>query len=180
MDDYPDWFFYPSRMHPPEWVGDLVGVIASSREDIDSSTASGVSSDAALAHLRSGLELVGFKVETGKGKAAKIYRPVLFGEKGTPLVSYEIDAWHEEHKVALEIEAGRGMKGNAFYRDLIRTPLIYDANFLAVGLMREYHHMSSGKPTISRDYRDAKNQLDAIYASGRLQFPFQGILLFGY
>jgi hypothetical protein len=29
-------------------------------------------------------------------------------------------------------------------------------------------------------YRDARNQLDAIYASGRLALPFEGVLLFGY
>lgn len=62
----------------------------------------------------------------------------------------------------------------------MRTSLIFDPRFLAVGLMREYHYLSGGRPQVSQDYRDAKNQLDAIYESGRLQFPFEGILLFGY
>jgi hypothetical protein len=29
-------------------------------------------------------------------------------------------------------------------------------------------------------YRDSKDQLDALYASGRLRLPFEGVLLFGY
>lgn len=178
--DYPDWFFYPSRMSPPAWVEPFIGVISSAREHIDSSVVTGVSSDKALEHLRIGLEALGFVVESGKNSSGKIHRPVLFGENGAPLVKYEIDGWHELEKIAFEIEAGRGMKGNAVYRNLIRTPLIFDVEFLALGVLREYHYNSGGKPQISRDYRDAKNQLDAIYASGRLQFPFKGILLFGY
>lgn len=178
--DYPEWFFYPSRSAPPPWVIEFVTVIAGARSDIDSAVVPGVKSDNALAYVRTGLEEMGFVVESGKRRAGKIFRPVLFGDQGTPLVSYEIDGWHDEHKIVLELEAGRGMKGNAFYRDLVRTPLIFDARYLAVGVMREYHHQSGGRPTISRDYRDAKNQLDAIYASGRLAFPFEGILLFGY
>jgi hypothetical protein len=31
-----------------------------------------------------------------------------------------------------------------------------------------------------RSYADAKDQLDAIYASQRLRLPFNGVLLFGY
>jgi len=29
-------------------------------------------------------------------------------------------------------------------------------------------------------YHEAHDQLDAIYASGRLRLPFEGVLLFGY
>lgn len=178
--DYPDWHYFPKHSAPPEWVQPFVTLVERARPDIDSEVSRSVTSDQALAHLRPGLEAMGFLVETSKARLGKIHRPVLFGERGAALVNYEIDAWHEEYKIALEVEAGRGMKGNAFYRNLVRTPLIFDVEYLAVGVLREYHHMSGGKPTISRDYRDAKSQLDAIYASGRLEFPFKGILLFGY
>ena len=66
------------------------------------------------------------------------------------------------------------------YRDLVRTSLIVDANFLALGVMLQYHHKSGGKPVVVRSYNDAKDQLDAIYASQRLRLPFEGLLLFGY
>jgi hypothetical protein len=29
-------------------------------------------------------------------------------------------------------------------------------------------------------YKDSKDQIDAIFASQRLQLPFEGVLLFGY
>jgi hypothetical protein len=43
--------------------------------------------------------------------------------------------------------------------------------------MFEHRYARTG---MSQSYRDAKDLLDAIHASGRLQFPFEGILLFGY
>ena len=64
----------------------------------------------------------------------------------------------------LEIEAGRGAAGNADYRDLIRTSLIVDAEFLILGMMLEYR---SGSTTI-RSYERTRDQIDAIYASERL------------
>lgn len=46
--------------------------------------------------------------------------------------------------------------------------------------MVEYHHKSGGKPIVVKSYGEAKEQLDAVYASQRLRLPFEGILLFGY
>lgn len=93
---------------------------------------------------------------------------------------YEVDAVHDELKVLVEIEAGRGARGNAVYRDLVRASLIVDARFLVLGVMEEYRHQSGGKPIAVKSYRDARDQLDAIYASQRLRLPFEGVLLFGY
>jgi hypothetical protein len=91
-----------------------------------------------------------------------------------------VDAVHDELGVVVEVEAGRGARGNAVYRDLIRTSLIVGARFLVLGVMQEYRHMSGTKVTKVESYREAKDQLDAIYASGRLKLPFEGVLLFGY
>lgn len=85
------------------------------RGAIDSSTVSGLNSDAVPAHLRPGLEALGYEVEGGKAKVQKIRRPVLYGEQGLERVSYEIDAWHEELGIVVEVEAGRGTMGNAVY-----------------------------------------------------------------
>jgi hypothetical protein len=55
-----------------------------------------------------------------------------------------------------------------------------DQRFLVLGVMRSYRHQSGGRPIIVSSYRDSKDQLDALYASGRLRLPFEGVLLFGY
>ena len=79
-------------------------------------------------------------------KAAKIFRPVLFGENGVPEVSYEIDAFHDGLGRAVEVEAGRGAANNADYRDIDRTSLILDADYLVL-LMPDHvslDHVDSG------------------------------------
>lgn len=123
---------------------------------------------------------MGFEVEAGKHLSEKIRRPVLFGDRGKERVAYEVDAIHEELGILLEVEAGRGARGNAVYRDLVRTSLIVGAKYLALGVMQKYRHQSGGKPIVVESYRDAKALLDAVFASGRLQLPFDGVLLFGY
>ena len=76
---------------------------------------------------------LGYEIEAGKTASGKIRRPVLFGENGSARVAYEVDGFHPDLNIVLEIEAGRGAAGNADYRDLIRTSLIVDADFLILG-----------------------------------------------
>jgi hypothetical protein len=161
-------------------VAPFIEVVASAHDAIDSSSVASLTSDKVLAELLPGLVELGYEVEAGKTKAQKIRRPVLFGEYGVERVAYEVDAVHDALGIVVEVEAGRGARGNAIYRDLIRASLIVGARFLVLGVMREYHHLSGGKPMTVLSYRDARDQLDAIYASGRLQLPFGGVLLFGY
>jgi hypothetical protein len=178
--NYPEWFYYLSRTRPPDWVHELLEVIAAARPLIDSATVDGLTSDKVLAQLRPGLLKLGYEVEGGKHRAEKIRRPVLFGDQGRERVAYEVDAVHDELGILVEIEAGRGARGNAVYRDLVRSSLIVDQRFLVLGVMRSYRHQSSGRPIIVSSYRHSKDQLDALYASGRLRLPFEGVLLFGY
>src|SRR3954469_3104369 len=173
---YPAWKYYPSRSPAPEWVGGIVEAFATSASDIDSRSNHGVTSDAALAVLRPALVALGFDIEAGKTASGKIRRPVLFGEAGRPVVPYEVAGFHAEVGIILEVEAGRGAAGNADYRDLVRTSLIVDAEYLVLAMMLEY---KTGKTTM-RSYERTRDQIDAIYASERLKLPFRGILLVGY
>lgn len=137
-----------------------------------------LNSDGVLKCLASDLAGLGYSVEATKARADKIRRPVLFGGQGRELVAYEIDAFHDEHRIVVEIEAGRGRAGNALFRDLIRSSLIVDVRFLAIGLALEYRYGTKG--TTSEDYAWALGEIGAIYASGQLTLPFEGLLLFGY
>lgn len=177
---YPHWFFYPAHARPPKWVGDVVAAFAAAQSSIDSTSNDGLNSDRVLASLEPGLRLLGFDVECGKAATQKVRRPVLYGDQGRERVAYEVDAFHDIEGIAVEIEAGRGARGNAVYRDLVRTSLIVGARFLVLGVMNEYRHQSAGKPVAVQSYRDAREQLDAIYSSGRLGLPFDGLLLVGY
>lgn len=178
--EYPSWIYYPIRTQPPDWVHDLIGVVRTNRAHIDSSMVTGLTSDTVLSHIAPGLATLGYVVETGKKSGQKVRRPVLFGEQGRPRVTYEVDVVQDEERIVLEVEAGRGARGNAVYRDLVRTSLIVGVRYLALGVMTEYRHLSGGRQMAVRSYHDAREQLDAIYASGQLRLPFDGVLLFGY
>jgi hypothetical protein len=131
--NYPEWFYYPSRTRPPDWVRELLEVVEAARPLIDSATVDELTSDKVLAHLRPGLLKLGYEVEGGKHRAEKIRRPVLFGDQGRERVAYEVDAVHDELGILVEVEAGRGARGNAVYRDLVRSSLIVDQRFLGLG-----------------------------------------------
>lgn len=161
---------------PPEWVADVTGAFARVKGELDSRRRSGIKSDEALEILRPGLQRIGYTVETGKKKVDKIRRPVLFGEEGKPIVSYEVDAFHSDLGIVVEVEAGRGAANNADYRDLIRASLMVDANVLVLAMMLSY---KSGS-TVTKSYDKTRKSLDAIFKSDRLKLPLDGVLLVGY
>lgn len=178
---YPRWRYFPSNSAAPEWVKPLVEVVSSAEPTISTETArTGLSSDEVLRVLAPGLTALGYHVEDGKGRLGKVRRPVLFGDNGVPTLTYEVDAAHPEHGIVVEIEAGRGARGNAEYRDLVRTSLILDANFLVLAQPLAYRFKSGAGEGTEHAYMNTVSLLEAIYASQRLSLPFRGLLLVGY
>jgi hypothetical protein len=175
-DQFPMWKFYPSRTAAPPWVEGVIEAFAAAKAKIDSRSHRGLSSDEALAAVRPALVRLGFSIEASKSRADKLSRPVLFGEVGRTLVAYEVDGFHPNHGAVLEVEAGRGAANNADYRDLIRTSLMVDAQYLILAMMLEY----TGGGTTIRSYAQTRERLDAIYASERLKLPLAGVVLVGY
>ena len=86
-------------------------MVAAEEAAISSAVQSGLTSDSVLATLRDGLTGLGYTVEVSKKRVDKVRRPVLFGEQGTERVAYEVDAYHEDLGIVVEIEAGRGAMG---------------------------------------------------------------------
>lgn len=132
---YPLWKYYLSSATPPLWVRDFVAAVAAARPLIDTANISGLTSNKVLAALKPGLERLQYEVEDPARKL-KVYRPVLFGENGVVQVPYHVGAVHDALGVVVEIEGGRGARGNALYRDLIRASLIVNAKYLVIGLIQ--------------------------------------------
>jgi len=84
-----------------------VSAVVASEDAIATTAGPHVTSDAVLVWVAPGLAALGFSVEVGKRSADKISRPVLFGEGGAPDVTMDIDGFHDELGIVLEIEAGR-------------------------------------------------------------------------
>jgi len=90
-----------------------VSAVVASEDAIATTAGPHVTSDAVLVWVAPGLAALGFSVEVGKRSADKISRPVLFGEGGAPDVTMDIDGFHDELGIVLEIEAGRAWNSNA-------------------------------------------------------------------
>jgi hypothetical protein len=181
MASYPRWRFFPAFRAPPAWVHDLAAIFANHRAEIDSMVdhEERMESNEVLRVLADDLESgMGFTVERGKKRLGKLPRPVFFGDEGSYLRTYEIDAFEPNNGIALEVEAGRATMGNAVYRDLIQGSLLVDARFLALATPVEYRY--GDRPTREPSYAKTYSVVEAIYGSKRLSLPFDGLLLIGY
>ncbi|MCH7970266.1 MAG: hypothetical protein IH960_04385 [Chloroflexi bacterium] len=181
MPDYPQWIYYPIQQRPPQWAIDLIEAVSTTTlSKRGNASKNAGKSDQILQRLMPKLSKLGFQTEDKASKKSRISRPVLFGQQGSATITYEVDGYHPEHRIVLEIEAGRAWMGNAVYRDLVRTSLIADADYLALGVMIEYSYKSKGRDIVSKDFSHTKDLLDAVFSSQKLILPFKGILLFGY
>jgi hypothetical protein len=176
--DYPSWIFYPRWVEKPGWVEELVKVFTTHRPEIDSIVVHRKSNEV-LSIIRKDLEQLGYLVEGG-GQNRAIPRPVYFGEYGRPGLQYQIDSYHAENHIALEVEAGRSTRGNAVYRDIIQTSLLVGVDYFVLAVPQKYAFQSSGNEVVDRTYKMCRDIFDALYAGERLRLPFQGVLLIGY
>jgi hypothetical protein len=177
---YPRFMYFPRSQPPPEWVEGVASCFRKAQAEIDTSAGKWGVSDVVLGHIRAGLEDIGFQVEGGKRHAQKIHRPVFFGEQGIPSTRYEVDAYHPEKHILLEVEAGRAIMGNALYRDIVHMSLIAGADYAVIGIPLKYTYKSGGKDVSGANYEKALGILDTVWGTDRLRLPFKGMLLIGF
>jgi hypothetical protein len=178
---YPRWDYFPRNVRPPEWIEPLVAQVRAVEERISTvEQGTGLHSDDVLRELAPGLKQLGYGVEASRSEADRIRRPVLFGSNGRAEVSYDIDAFHDEFGIVIEVEAGRAASNNATYRDIIRASLILDAKYLALLLPVAYRFNNGGQLASVAAFTRGLDLLSALYASQRLPLPLRGVLLVGY
>ncbi|WP_199699818.1 hypothetical protein [Deinococcus sp. RM] len=150
---------------------DIVDVFQRAENDISSGQHQ-KESNLVLAAVEPGLRLIGFQVESGKKHDQKIRVPVLFGLNGQVEKGFEADAYHPSHRFVIEVEAGRGYTNNQFLKDLFQACMMHDVDYFCVAIRLDYQG--------NKDFEKVKLFFDTLYASGRLQLPFKGMLLIGY
>lgn len=172
--------YYPRTRAPPEFVDEVVAAFRANEDAISTvDDDNGLKSDDVLDVVRDDLEVIGFDVEEGKKKEEKIYRPVLFGENGEPDLQYEVDGYHEGKRYGLEVEASRAVLGNALYRDLVQAAVMVQVDTLVLVVPNVYRYNSGGRTTESKAYEKSNDVIDTVYASGRIELPFETLLI-GY
>ena len=171
---------FPRTQAPLDFVAQIVAVFRAHATSIGTAALSkGLSSDAVMGVLRDDLCKIGFEIEAGKSIAAKLKRPVFFGQDGRPSRQYEIDGFHPTWRCGIEIEAGRAWMGNAVYRDLIQAMVMVDLDHLVLAVPMTYKYMTRGRPTFSKDYENTVSVADALYSHTRIKMPY-GLTVIGY
>lgn len=169
---------FPKTVKPKDFSIKVVEVFQNHFEEISTvNLTKGLNSNGVLSKLREDLIALGFEVE--KSKREKIFRPVFFGENAQATVKYEIDAFSNNWKCGLEVEAGRAWMGNAVYRDLIQSLVMVELEHLIIAVPQTYKYQSKGRNLISKDYENAKNLIDTIYSHSRFRLPYD-LTLIGY
>ena len=133
-----------------------------------------------LALLRPHLEAIDFTVEKGKAAGEQIFVPVLFSENDTVDKFFAADALSNDHKIVIEVEAGRAVFNNQFLKDIFQACMMYEVEYLVLAVLNEYVYRSNGTEKIHPDYQSIKTFLETLYVSNRLRLPLKGILLIGY
>jgi hypothetical protein len=174
------FYSFPRTRVPPAFVPQIVSVFQSHETSIATELLTkGLESDSVLQVLAADLASLGFSVETGKKRDGKIKRPVFFGENGVPSLRYEIDAYHNDWKCGVEIEAGRATMGNAVFRDLFQAMVMTDVEHLCLAVPNAYRYNSANKPMVSKDYEKTVAIADALFGHDRMVMPY-GLTIIGY
>jgi hypothetical protein len=166
------WQTFPKSASTIPKIVEAVQVFDSNLLEIDSKTHDAFTSNEVLGVIRLDLEAIGFKVETDKSSAGKIKIPVLFGLNGRPEKTFDADAFHAEHGIVMEVEAGRAVANYQFLKDLFQACMMQDAKYLVIAVRNTYRGNS--------DFDSVKNFFETLYASSRLQLPLTAITIIGY
>lgn len=171
---------FPRTQPPPHFVSKVIERFEQNEPKIGTvDPTMKLTSNKLLAVIRHDLIELGFEVEGGARAQDKINRPVFFGENAEPDLEYQIDAWHPEWFVGLEIEAGRACMGNAIYRDLVQALVMVDMKHLILAVPQFYRYKRKSGPTSSQDYKKTVSVAQALYAHSRVEIPFS-LCVIGY
>ncbi len=171
-----NWTFYPKTDPLPVSLTPVVDIFERNSGEIDSSkndtNEHRKKSNEVLAVLADDFAKSGYEVERGKKKDQKITVPVLFGERGSSFQAFEVDCWHRQEKIAVEIEAGRAYENHQFLKDIFETSMMVDVDYLVLAVRNVYRNKN--------DYAAINKWLETLYLTNRIRLELRGILLLGY
>ena len=171
-----NWSFFPKTDPLPKELKSSIKVFESHFKRIDSSKNDTndlrLTSDQVLAEVASDFIQLDFEVETGKKASEKIRVPVLFGNQGNVSQAFEVDGYHRENQIVLEIEAGRAYTNHQFLKDIFEASVMVDVNYLVLAVRTIYNG--------HEDYKKITDWLDTLFITNRIKLDLKGILVIGY
>jgi hypothetical protein len=166
-----NWQYYPKRKETPIHLKDIIDIFVSN-ENLISSDKHKLHSNEVLEQVSLNLLELNYKVETSKKSEDKIKVPVLFGMNGKLEKYFDADAYNEELKTVIEVEAGRAVSNYQFLKDLFQACMMHEVDFLVIAVRNTYSK--------KQDFLNVITFFNTIYASERLVLPLEGILIIGY
>lgn len=167
------WTCYPLTRRPPEAVEATLQafVEAAGRISSTSSHAAKLKSSQVLAEVRGGLEAAGFEVER---PGSPVTLPVLFGDVGKPRRQFRADAWNPKTGVVVEVEAGGARQNNRALLDIIKGIVWADCRHLVIAVKHSYGQAEQD------DFLWLRDWIELLYASDRVELPFESLTVVGY
>lgn len=171
-----NWSFFPQTDNAPKDLIDVVKIFEKNFEKINSKTKdtneSRQNSNKILNIVEQDLIEAGYEVEQGKRSDQKISVPVLFGNQGAVVKTFEVDGWNKNKKIVIEVEAGRAIDNYQFLKDIFEASVMNDVDYLIVAVRNSYKGRS--------DYKKILDWINIVYLSKKIKFDLKGILLIGY
>lgn len=131
--------YFPKRCRTPDNLLQLVNIFCAKEDEITSSK-NKLQRDDVLRIVSDDIAALGYQVERGK-KAAEKKIPVLFGLNGTLEKYFEVDCYHPDTKVVVEIEAGRAVVNYQFLKDIFEGCVMSDVDYLVIAVRNRLHCM---------------------------------------
>ena len=170
------WSYFPKTDPLPDLLNkpiqifeDKFSLIDSSKNDLNELRKS---SDEVLKIVSKEFIDLGYEVETGKKKEQKVRVPVLFSHNGEVAQAFEVDGWHTDHKIVLEIEAGRALVNHQFLKDIFCASVMVNVDYLVLAVRQVYKKQ--------QDFKKIAEWLDTLFITNRIQLSLKGILLICY
>ena len=171
-----NWIYFPKTQRMPKILDGVIDVFKENFDEIRTDQKK-IKSNDVLKILIGSLKDRNFRVE---GSKSKIKMPVLHGEKNISSKYFEVDAFHEEERVVLEVEAGMALQNMRFLKDIFEASVMSDVDYLAVSVCNVYEYKSKGKPVSTYPYEKISIWLETLFSSDRIKLDLRGILLIGY
>jgi len=165
------WQYYPKRKEIPTHLKDVVDIFSLNQSLISSDDFT-LGSNEVLEKISLNLLELRYQVEVSKKAIDKIKVPVLFGMNGKLEKYFDADAYNEELKTVIEVEAGRAVTNYQFLKDLFQACMMHEVDFLVIAVRNIYR--------TNKDFQTVVTFFDTLQASGRLTLPLKGILIIGY
>ena len=115
--------------------------------------------------MRKDFEHLNFQVEKSKLAKDKIKMPVLYGVNETIEKSFDADAYNEDNKVVVEVEAGRAYANNQFLKDFFEAIVMNDVDYSIIAVRNDYRG--------NDDFSKIMKFFDTIFSSDRFSSAFE-------